>query len=719
MDIRTFLSSSNSSKKSSQNKPPSQPSKSKPETSTSADQKNPQDKIEKKVKKPAKPNIVKAILPLPLPKPSPDFEFVNNSKSSHTDDPPHAGKVEIPTGHENCLNGITFTASGTLNSITRQQLRELISKYGGRLTASVSGKTDVFIRGVKDVGRKKLDEANEKGLPIIDEDGFFYILRQSVQPQNTASHPSEKVEETKKKISIHPSLATNKLASFDSQPKQIGLSVVSPIKVQPHSDSQPAIPPPPKPNTQIQLFTEKYRPKTFDELVGNKSAVEKLRLFLRDFEKQQKKGVLIYGPPGIGKTTAAVMCAKATGYHVIEFNASDTRNKATVEKIARDIFSNQTLFKYNNGQSTHLRSCIIFDEIDGMSTGDKGGIKALTDFMKNSRIPIICICNDRFNKKMSTLNKYVIDLPFSAPSNVEIAQRVSDICKYENISMNRTKYITLTTRSAGDIRSTLNSLQLWSNGVENSCMKDTAVSDPFDACVNMFKPQTKLEEKFDCFFVDYNSMPNYVHQMCGMNGKDFNSWFSAIDSMAYGSEMENVVRGENAWDMLNALAVTSSILPAVACPNAKKPPMYPNTFIKPIPDDFKRMATMNSHSKILSEISMRCRRSCGVSKNTFRRSIAEVIAHKLTALLNDGKEEEALEVLDEFELIKDDLENLKKVIEFGLHSIPVVGTATNNSFKKLYEKRHGAMKKTAYATTEEERADYFIRSMPKNRRGKK
>ena len=51
---------------------------------------------------------------------------------------------------------------------------------------------------------------------------------------------------------------------------------------------------------------------------------------------------------------------------------------------------------FNLDQAKNLnKSLIIMDEVDGMSSGDRGGITAMINLIKNSRVPIICICNDR------------------------------------------------------------------------------------------------------------------------------------------------------------------------------------------------------------------------------------------------------------------------------------------------------------------------------------
>lgn len=55
------------------------------------------------------------------------------------------------------------------------------------------------------------------------------------------------------------------------------------------------------------------------------------------------------------------------------------------------------------------------DEVDGMSGSDKGGIKALIDMINQSKLPIVCICNDRYNQKIKSLASHCLDLRFKNP----------------------------------------------------------------------------------------------------------------------------------------------------------------------------------------------------------------------------------------------------------------------------------------------------------------
>lgn len=189
-------------------------------------------------------------------------------------------------------------------------------------------------------------------------------------------------------------------------------------------------------NPSGMLLTEKYKPVTPNDLVGNKGNIDSLVEWLKDWDdihiKGNKKKVkpfkgnwqnaprvnakaaMISGPPGIGKTSTARIISANLGFEILEMNASDTRNKKTIENMIRDLSTNNSLDYYDKNKperkanifNKNKKSVIIMDEVDGCGGGDRGGISALIQVIKISKTPIICICNDRDNRKlMSLLNQ--------------------------------------------------------------------------------------------------------------------------------------------------------------------------------------------------------------------------------------------------------------------------------------------------------------------------
>lgn len=69
------------------------------------------------------------------------------------------------------LDGLTFVFTGSLEGMTRSEAQELVARYGGSATSSVSGNTDFLVVG-DNPGRSKRDAAAERDVPVIDQDGF-------------------------------------------------------------------------------------------------------------------------------------------------------------------------------------------------------------------------------------------------------------------------------------------------------------------------------------------------------------------------------------------------------------------------------------------------------------------------------------------------------------------------------------------------------------------
>lgn len=60
------------------------------------------------------------------------------------------------------------------------------------------------------------------------------------------------------------------------------------------------------------------------------------------------------------------------------------------------------------------------DEVDGMSAGDRGGVADLIASIKISKIPVICICNDRYSQKLKSLVNYCLLLSFRKPTKQQV-----------------------------------------------------------------------------------------------------------------------------------------------------------------------------------------------------------------------------------------------------------------------------------------------------------
>lgn len=84
-----------------------------------------------------------------------------------------ATKVDEPVG-DRLLTGLTFVITGTLPTMSRDEASEFIERHGGKVTGSVSKKTDYLLAG--EAAGSKLAKAKELQVPIIDEPALFAMV---------------------------------------------------------------------------------------------------------------------------------------------------------------------------------------------------------------------------------------------------------------------------------------------------------------------------------------------------------------------------------------------------------------------------------------------------------------------------------------------------------------------------------------------------------------
>jgi len=154
------------------------------------------------------------------------------------------------------------------------------------------------------------------------------------------------------------------------------------------------------------------------DLVGIEQQIDSLREWLKDWGKG-KKGAILSGPPGVGKTSSVYYVAKELGYNVVEFNASDNRGKDFGEKLYR-LCRTWSLEK----------TLILLDEADGM---ERYGYldKALQDTVK----PIILTANNLY-KIPSQIRFKCIEIRYYRPNLSKILEHVKGYkhVNYKNLT---------------------------------------------------------------------------------------------------------------------------------------------------------------------------------------------------------------------------------------------------------------------------------------------
>ncbi|XP_022765613.1 replication factor C subunit 1 isoform X3 [Durio zibethinus] len=374
-------------------------------------------------------------------------------------DPPHKGEKDVPEGAPDCLAGLTFVISGTLDSLEREEAEDLIKRFGGRVTGSVSKKTNYLLCD-EDIGGRKSSKAKELGTTFLTEDGLFDMIRAS---NHGKSHSKEESKKSAVNIATSPPKKSPQKVEVKKLSKSPSKSVSSAKqRGQPIQHSS-------------LTWTEKYRPKVPNEITGNQSLVNQLHNWLAHWNEQflgtgskgkgkkqndtgAKKAILLSGTPGIGKTTSAKLVSQMLGFQTIEVNASDSRGKADASiskgiggsnaNSIKELVSNEAL-SVNMDRSKHPKTVLIMDEVDGMSAGDRGGIADLIASIKISKIPIICICNDRYSQKLKSLVNYCLLLSFRKPTKQQMAKRLMQVANAEGLQVNEENYINYRPSSIG------------------------------------------------------------------------------------------------------------------------------------------------------------------------------------------------------------------------------------------------------------------------------
>lgn len=616
----------------------------------------------------------------------------------------------MPSGSETCLAGLTFVFTGVLQRWGRTEAQELVKRHGGKVTGQPSKNTTYIVLG-QDAGPSKLRKIKELNIKTIDEDGLTALIEKLTAAGNQGDSKAqaaykEKQRKEEEKIKAQAAeMEKEEQARLKAQKAaQIAKNGKISSSVSGSADSSESA-------VDSRLWTTKYAPSSLNQICGNKATVEKLQRWLQKFPKSLKtnfklagpdgsgsfRAVILHGPPGIGKTTAAHLVAKMEGYDIVESNASDTRSKKLVEQGLRGVLSTNSLNGYFAGDGKKVETgkkkmVLIMDEVDGMSAGDRGGVGALAAVCKKTEVPMILICNDRRLPKMKPFDYVTFDLPFRRPTVDQIRSRIMTIAFREGLKMPAPVINALIEGSNADIRQVVNMISTAKldqaamdfdkgNSMSKAWQKHVVLK-PWDITQKILggglfaaSSNATLNDKIELYFNDHEFSPlmlqeNYLgtnpmqalqHSGPEKKLKLLELASDAADSISDGDLVDRMIHGsQQHWSLMPTHAVFSFVRPAsfVAGSTAGHQTRFTSWLGK--------NSSQGKLTRQVKEIQAHMRLRSSGDRHEVRQQYVPILWKQLVKRLEEGGKEavpEIIELMDSYFLTKDDWD---AIMELGV-----------------------------------------------------
>jgi replication factor C small subunit len=202
----------------------------------------------------------------------------------------------------------------------------------------------------------------------------------------------------------------------------------------------------------FEMWAEKYRPKTLGDMVDQKEIVERLKSFVKS---RNVPHCIFAGPPGTGKTTAALCLARdlygdVYREHLMELNASDERGinvvRETVKTFARARSIGEIPFKI-----------MILDESDNMTADAQQALRRTMErYTETCRF---ILCANYSGKIIEPIQSRCAPFRFTFLPREEQDKYLKYIAENENVKLLKDGLDAIFEICSGDLRKAINTLQ--------------------------------------------------------------------------------------------------------------------------------------------------------------------------------------------------------------------------------------------------------------------
>lgn len=300
----------------------------------------------------------------------------------------------------------------------------------------------------------------------------------------------------------------------------------------------------------MKSFFDKYTPKSLDEVVGNRPAIEAIRRWSENYDKP----LFIYGGPGVGKTLVANLLAKEKKWTTLTTDASDLRDKESTKNLLNAACTTNTLFG-----TTRL---VLIDEIDSVSDKrggeDYGFFTELDKILDKSKQPIIIIANDPYeNKKLRPIFEKCEKIKFDLPPKPSILKFAKGICDKEDIDYDLVALNRIVENASNDVRATM--IDIFTLSFDKKMTLEDTESlgdrkkdeDVFKVLQKIFYPKDFYETRnvIDTLNINWDLLMLWVEENIPRQYKNTNNLNRAFDNLSKADINYARIRGSN-WVLL-------------------------------------------------------------------------------------------------------------------------------------------------------------------------
>jgi replication factor C large subunit len=371
-------------------------------------------------------------------------------------------------------------------------------------------------------------------------------------------------------------------------------------------------------------WTQKHKPQTLKEVVGNKTAKQKFLTWLKSWSKgiPKKRAALLHGPPGIGKTVTVEASAKELNMELVEKNASDYRTSDAIKRFAGLASQYSTLFG--------AKRLILLDEMDGVSgREDRGGVRALIGVLKDTRAPIVLTANDAYNPRFRTIRKYCLVIPFKNPTIREVVSHLKRVCAKEGIEADEEALKFMAKRSERDVRSAVNDLQVLAQDKTRLTLEDVkwlAGRDRKEVIFDVLRTIMYSKDSWEAkkavsnSDVDPDMLFNWIYENTPHHITDPHDLVKAMDYLALADIYRKRIRDTQYWTLLKYVIDFMSSGVAVSRQRTKSSGWIPFRF----PEKIRMLSRTKGERALQTALGMKIRKRCHISAT---RSSKEVMPY--------------------------------------------------------------------------------------------